>query len=734
MDSWLRSSIRRSAAARYNRHLLRSRRVPTARQERRRLDAPLRRSGIAGDRGPAFTSTGSPAIRARTSGNDQPGNELSGHGVVQRQAQTRRARRIWRRQPPTRDGSICRLNGRTYPRTWRSVRLGHAAIDAGYNYPNASTSRLDQHRGACKDMRFQPSEHVSATPITTRSRKVQYCSSKDAAGFGHRALPGSQRPCDGHHRYVRYGTGRGTFDPQAFTRVDIGSDRRRRSQSQRPHLCAGDGQLREVVCVLPNADPCDEDGRRHRLFGADREERARGFHTLSREQRRRQLPNVAPFNAAEQGNLVQRSSTRLDAGGSTPLPDAVWRIGEYFSNSRQLGPAGRRRSARSGHRAVPAELPPDVDRRLLELRPRRPARRSTTRTRSCRPLPGPVPGFTPGSAFPRPYYEGPTPTSNTLADLAMHYWIRDIRPDARRTRSRTRSRRGSTSRCTACRSVRKGPFPIPAASTTSRPAPELADTQSGDLARPRNAGPEAIDDLWHAAINSRGNTSTPRTRRSWPTSIVSSLTDFTGQSGTGTAVGIAGAQFSATKSFGYRTSYEVGWWGDVKKYALDPRPARLPSTARQSAQRAALVGGHAARRPVRRHGLGYDRRIVTINDAIDTAVPFRLAQLSPAQTESLNAGWRNVTPTPSAAGGTRLPAGRSVERGRRPDEFPGAHPHPRRHRLFGRRAGRRARQPYADAGNPGYQRVRDGQAIADAHGLRRRQRRHAARFRRLDHG
>ncbi len=41
-------------------------------------------------------------------------------------------------------------------------------------------------------------------------------------------------------------------------------------------------------------------------------------------------------------------------------------------------------------------------------------------------------------------------------------------------------------------------------------------------------------------------------------SIVSALADFTGQSGTGTAVGIAGAQFYGDQRvFGYRTSYEA---------------------------------------------------------------------------------------------------------------------------------------------------------------------------------
>ena len=60
---------------------------------------------------------------------------------------------------------------------------------------------------------------------------------------------------------------------------------------------------------------------------------------------------------------------------------------------------------------------------------------------------------------------------------------------------------------------------------------------------------------------------------------MSALADFTDQSGTGTAVGIGGAQLSVTNQYAYKTSYEAGIWGDVKKYALDINSGVLPSDA-----------------------------------------------------------------------------------------------------------------------------------------------------------
>ena len=82
-------------------------------------------------------------------------------------------------------------------------------------------------------------------------------------------------------------------------------------------------------------------------------------------------------------------------------------------------------------------------------------------------------------------------------------------------------------------------------------------------------GPECIDDLWHAAINSRGKYFNASNPQQLAESIVAALADFTDQSGTGTGVGLGGSQLSVTNQYAYKTSYEAGIWGDVKKYAVD---------------------------------------------------------------------------------------------------------------------------------------------------------------------
>jgi type IV pilus assembly protein PilY1 len=229
-------------------------------------------------------------------------------------------------------------------------------------------------------------------------------------------------------------------------------------------------------------------------------------------------------------------------------------------------------------------------------------------------------------------------------------------------------------------------------------------TKSGSPAQfIANAGPDAIDDLWHAAVNSGGKFFNAGNPQELAASIVSALSDFTGQAGTGTAVGIAGAQFSATKTFGYRTSYETGWWGDIKKYALDPNTGALPlNSAGNPANPPLWSAATSTDAQFAGDGWNLNRRIVTINDASNTVVPFRTSSLSPSQQTSLNVGWQLVTPMPTAD------AVLNYLRGDKSNEGVSATNFRVRTHLLGDIVYSGAvpvgapGQPYDDTGNPGY--------------------------------
>jgi type IV pilus assembly protein PilY1 len=228
----------------------------------------------------------------------------------------------------------------------------------------------------------------------------------------------------------------------------------------------------------------------------------------------------------------------------------------------------------------------------------------------------------------------------------MYYWIRDIRPTVADKLKDT---------VAPWQHVTVYGLSIGARGTISYPNGINAITAGTANWPPATGagGPEAIDDLWHASINTRGKFFNAGNAQQLAESIVNALADFTDQVGTGAGLGLGGAQLSVTNQYGYKTSYETGLWGDVKKYAIDittgvlpvdvngnPLSAPLWSAATQLDAQAAVVGAV--------NGWDTRRRIVTMNSATATAVPFRLASLSAAQQSSLNSGWSGVASPPTS--------------------------------------------------------------------------------------
>ncbi len=540
------------------------------------------------------------------------------------------------------NGSVCRRNGRSYSAVTVSGNTT-PAIAAGYNYPNASVTCSGLEK--CK---FVNDFTLNGNPYYYTISKVQFCSAKDAAGWGTSPCATQWDPTT--YRYVRYGTGAATFDPQAFTRIDIkpagflvngaaaANPSGRTYAQEMANFANWYAFYRTRILSMKAATGI--------AFSALDQNSRVGFHTLW--ENGTLFTNVKDFTAANKQTWLTNAYKVVPNNG-TPLPNAMWRVGELFAgNLAGSGLPG----ATDPLDPVTGKCQPNFH--LLSTdgywnsNLSSASRGNNDKTvPSLANLPGAT-GFTPGSNFPRPYLEGSPATSDSLADLAMHYWIRDLRPAIAdkvkdsvapwqhvNTYSLSIGARGTISYPNGINAVTAGAANWPAA------------TGAG--------GPEAIDDLWHAAVNSRGKYFNASNAQQLAESIVSALADFTDQSGTGTAVGIGGAQLSVTNQYAYKTSYEAGIWGDVKKYALDlgtgvlpsdvngnPINAPLWSAATQLDAQAAVAG------PV--NGWDTQRRIVTINDAMNAAVPFRLANLSAAQQASLTNGWSIVAspPTPQS--------------------------------------------------------------------------------------
>ena len=595
-------------------------------------------------------------------------------------------------------GTVCRRNGIAYPAGGTSPNLT-PAIAAGYNYPNATvpTTGAATTCAANTQCKFVYPFSVTGNPYYYTISQVQFCSAKDVAGWGTTTCTSQWDSTT--YKYVRYGGG--SFNPLAFTRVDI-----------RPTIL-----VNGVAAANPSGRTYAQEMANFAIwytfdrtrvqamqsaagtaFSALDQNSRVGFHTLWENSTL--FTNIGDFTTANKTTWFTHLY-KVAPNNGTPLPDAVWRIGELYSNN--LAATGLP-GATDPLDPVTGKCQPNYHllstdgywNSALSYASRGDDDRTVP---SLANLPGQT-GLTPAATFPRPYYEGPTATSNNLADLAMYYWIRDIRP--------TIADQGKDA-IAPWQHVSLYGLSIGARGNIAYPnginaiASGTADWPPATGA----GGPESIDDLWHAAVNSRGKYFNAVNPQQLAESVVSALADFTDQSGTGAAVGIAGAQLSVTNQYAYKTSYEVGLWGDVKKYALDINTGVLPvdangnpvnapvwSAATQLDAQAAVVGAI--------NGWDTKRRIVTMNDSTNAVVPFRLASLSSTQQASLNSGWSGVTPTPTAQQVLDYLRGDQSNEGVTTTSF-----RPRAHILGDIAYGGAVpvgapNLPYDDSGNPGY--------------------------------
>ena len=154
-----------------------------------------------------------------------------------------------------------------------------------------------------------------------------------------------------------------------------------------------------------------------------------------------------------------------------------------------------------------------------------------------------------------------------------------------------------------------------------------------------NRNPAAIDELWHATINGRGimvSASSPEQTRS---AIVDIVNNVAAKGGSGAAVGVANPNLVPGDGFSYASSYNSGSWsGDINKFTIDLGTGVASTTGvwSPSPQRLLAVRGHDTRIIAT-----YHPTLVSASEG--GGVPFRWASLSAGQQTAL-------TPVPPALG------------------------------------------------------------------------------------
>lgn len=178
-----------------------------------------------------------------------------------------------------------------------------------------------------------------------------------------------------------------------------------------------------------------------------------------------------------------------------------------------------------------------------------------------------------------------TKINNTFADVAMKYWVRDLRPNIPNT---VKPVPGDEAYWQHMNFYAIG-LGLVGTLNASDPAvlAELTGSSTSSPPRTRNwpspstENPTSIDDMWHATVNGRGKMLNAKTAAELNSAIVQMMSDISGKEATQSGVAVSTASLTqGTKK--YTPSYtSVSWNGNVTAFNLDPNTGNQTGVAWQ---------------------------------------------------------------------------------------------------------------------------------------------------------
>ena len=316
-----------------------------------------------------------------------------------------------------------------------------------------------------------------------------------------------------------------------------------------------------------------------------------GFHTInspnSGNSSGRSL-NIADF-AATQKTAWYTALWSIVPTGGTPLQDALARVGNYYANSGTM----------TGLSGDPVQYSCQKNFTIMSTDGYWNSG-STSVGDQDKTIPSAMPimqgntvynvadtGLTQGAQFPRPYYEGTTASSDSLADVAMYYWVKDLRTSGSVSANNVPT---TTSDPAYWQHMNTFTIGLGVNGTLTYPD-DLAALTSGTKNWPVPVADSlsAVDDLWHAAVNGRGQYYRATDPTSLSSSLNAALKAVTNTPTYGVGPSTSTSNFKAPNQSDFTTyvaSYRViNWSGDVKKYTVDPTTGLKTGTALWSAEK-----------------------------------------------------------------------------------------------------------------------------------------------------
>ena len=207
-----------------------------------------------------------------------------------------------------------------------------------------------------------------------------------------------------------------------------------------------------------------------------------------------------------------------------------------------------------------------------------------------------------GGATPRPYYQGSTTSTNSLADTAMYYYQTDLR-DA--------SLANCTSSLTGADVCENN---VPVSSDDKNQAQHMVSFTLGlgidgqlryrtdyknalsgdfykiktgtlDWPKPVSNTETAVDDLWHAAVNGRGQYFSAKDPAQLVASLKQALAGIAAQYGAGAAAATSNLEPIAGDNYAYVATYTTGkWTGNMEAREINPTTAAVSKQAVKCAE------------------------------------------------------------------------------------------------------------------------------------------------------
>lgn len=207
---------------------------------------------------------------------------------------------------------------------------------------------------------------------------------------------------------------------------------------------------------------------------------------------------------------------------------------------------------------------------------------------------------------------------DTLADVAMHYYERDLKPGLSNKVPTVPNVDMADHQHLVTFSVAFG------VSGTLDPTVTHPEDTGFEWPDPTdNQDDERVDDMWHAAYNGRGQFLSAQNPIQLAQSLKDALAAISDRTGSAAAVAFNSSSLNANSDVYLALFNSSGWSGDLKSYPLDPNTGSISSTANWSA--ASVLNAR---------DLAASPRTILTHDGSD-GVAFQWADLSTAQKNDL---------------------------------------------------------------------------------------------------